>query len=105
MQGDPAKVGYIAMLLWTKLLPEMPRQKFPSHADFNTSCTSAAGTISGLATHLSANTCSACKVSASTDEASQMMAALRGHARRLCEPEEAFFNKQEFQGAPTMTRP
>lgn len=99
MQGDPAKAGYIAMLLWAKLLHEMPRQKFPSHADFHASCQSAVGTVAGVATHLSASTCTACRSSVNPDRVSQMMAALRGYARRLCEPEEAFFNRSEFLGA------
>lgn len=103
MQGDPAKSGYIAMLLWAKLLHEMPRQKFPSHADFHASCQSAAGTVAGVATHLSANTCTACRVSVKVDGASQMTAALRGHTRRLCEPEEAFFNKAEYLGASSIS--
>lgn len=98
MQDDPAKAGFVAMLVWTKLLQHMAGQKFASHAEFYASCTSAADSIAGVATHLAGSTCSACKISSNSDAASRMMAALRGHTRRLCEPQEQFFNKEEFQG-------
>ena len=87
------------MLLSTQLLPEMSKVKFGSHADFHASCTSATGTISGIAAHLLASKSKAGSVSTSIEGVSEMMAALRGHTRRLCEPEERFYNKQEFQGA------
>eukprot|EP00892_Ulva_mutabilis_P006679 jgi/Ulvmu1/4383/UM002_0108.1 len=98
---DPAKAGFLAMLVWAKLLPHMAGQQFASHPDFYASCTSVANSVAAIAKHLAGNTCSACKISASPDTASRMMAALRGHTRRLCEPEEQFYNKQEFQACGT----
>jgi len=103
MQNDPAKCGYVVMLVWTKVLQHMASEKFSGYADFYATCTSAANTVAGIAAHLASSTCSACKVSTTPDIASQMMAALRGHTRRLCEPEEKYFNQHEFQGAPFYT--
>jgi hypothetical protein len=99
VQGDAAKAGFISILAWARLLTAAPAQSFPNYAQFLACCTSGSESITNIASSLSKKTCLACNKSSAPGEGDgPMLAHVRGQLRRLCEPDEDFFNTDEYNG-------
>lgn len=99
VQGDAAKISYIAMPILSKVLEQMAPKDFQSYAEFRASCSSLNSSIGHIAERLtSLPPCLACKVDNNSKTVHVHMARVRGCLRRVLEPEERFFNAAEYAG-------
>lgn len=102
MQGDAAKIGFMAMPLLSRVLEQMQPADFQSYAEFTASCNSYVTSIGHIAERLvSLPPCMACIVDSSSEKVKAHMARVRGCLRRTQEPEEKYFSTAENAGLAT----
>jgi hypothetical protein len=113
LQGDARKVGHMAVAIRCRLLSQLRRADIGTYREFKANCDIAASTVVSIATgHVARQAPDEARVTPRLTpapdkappatfrtELHRLMSSLRGAARRLSEPDEAFFNEKEHTGA------